>query len=453
MYFNTTEEEYLRIMNEENVDYDAVFRDSAKNLAKAVHLYYANSGCGEYGQYREYDRKWEGKLVDQEDVCKQVDAQKSTCDDYFRMFDGYFADHSYTGASLFSCAACGYRIRERSGKRRPVRYVRYRLGSDELLPLKYSDEQEKTVRGLQKYYRENPVVVPFWNEETESGDTRRIEPWRVRSMYESTKHGLYHLHPELVDVNDSGIESVLLCPYCSDSVKNVDADPLKRVPKFSIASGIDFGYYKRVGLTEPNLHEEVILGRVRAVIASYKIKSNMCGCRNMMRDKLQCNAILFCQEEFEKLSNMLNGQEMFDEKGLDLLLQIFLLDDKGQLDNLIRMAHGRADIMARPIVMVEWITVLIHVHIYYKDLQVPSWGEIIRRINRSNERILKDAVRVDGIQMNEVERNIGVDVAHVQQVDDGLASRFVSLDTGSDKVEADGGAVGVRVSCAIKPPE
>ena len=120
MYFNTTEEEYLRIMNEENVDYDAVFRDSAKNLAKAVHLYYANSGCGEYGQYREYDRKWEGKLVDQEDICKQVDAQKSTCDDYFRMFDGYFADHSYTGASLFSCGACGYWIREHLGKCRPV---------------------------------------------------------------------------------------------------------------------------------------------------------------------------------------------------------------------------------------------------------------------------------------------------------------------------------------------
>jgi hypothetical protein len=61
-----------------------------KNLAKAVHLYYANSGSGENGQYCEYNRKWEGKPIDQEDVCRQVDAQKSTCNDYFHMFNEFF---------------------------------------------------------------------------------------------------------------------------------------------------------------------------------------------------------------------------------------------------------------------------------------------------------------------------------------------------------------------------
>jgi hypothetical protein len=76
-------------------------------------------------------------------------------------------------------------------------------------------------------------------------------------------------------------------------MKNVNADPLKRIPRFSIAGGIDFGYYKHVGLTEPNLHKEIILGQVRAVIASYKVKSNMCGCCTMTRDKMQCNAISF----------------------------------------------------------------------------------------------------------------------------------------------------------------
>ena len=83
------------------------------------------------------------------------------------------------------------------------------------------------------------------------------------------EHGLFHLHPELVDINNNGMVSVLLCPYCRDSVKNVNADPMKRVPTFSIVSGINFGYYKYVGLMAPNLHKEIILGRVRAVFASY----------------------------------------------------------------------------------------------------------------------------------------------------------------------------------------
>jgi hypothetical protein len=236
------------------------FRDSAKNLAKAVHLFYANSGCGENGQYREYDRRWEGKLIDQEDICKQVEAHKSTCDNYFCVFDKFFSKHSYTNACLYSCGACGYRIRERLIDKRLVAYVRYWLGSDELLPLRYNEEQTGVMKDLQEYYKTKPVMVPHWDEKNKAAELREIEPWRVMSMYESRKHGFYHLHPELVDIDNAGTESVLLCPYCSDSVKNVNADPLKRIPRYSIASGVDFGYYKRVGLTEPNLHEEIILG-------------------------------------------------------------------------------------------------------------------------------------------------------------------------------------------------
>jgi hypothetical protein len=453
MRFDMTEEEYFKIMKEEGVDYDVVFQDSAKNLAKAVHLFYANSGCGENGQYREYDRRWEGKLIDQEDICKQVEAHKSTCDDYFRMFDKFFSEHSYTNACLYSCGACGYRIRERLIDKRPVTYVRYRLGSDELLPLRYNEEQTGVMKNLQEYYKTKPVMVPHWDEKNKVAELREIEPWRVMSMYESRKHGFYHLHPELVDVDNAGTESVLLCPYCSDSVKNVNADPLKRIPRYSIASGVDFGYYKRVGLTEPNLHEEIILGRVRAVIASYKIKSNMCGCRTMTRDKMQCNAILFCQEEFEKLSEMLNGHEMFDEKGLELLIHIFLMDDKGELDKLVHMACGRADILARPSVVAEWITVLIHVHVYYKDLEVPSAIEIMKRIDKTNNSILKKATRVDEVLINEVERTVGSDVAQVQQMDDGMEARFTPLDTGLGEDGLENKSVGVRVSCAIRPPE
>ena len=51
MRFDTTEEEYLGIMNADNVDYNAIFCDSSKNLAKAVFLYYGNSGCSKNGQY------------------------------------------------------------------------------------------------------------------------------------------------------------------------------------------------------------------------------------------------------------------------------------------------------------------------------------------------------------------------------------------------------------------
>jgi hypothetical protein len=168
---------------------------------------------------------------------------------------------------------------------------------------------------------------------------------------------------------------------------------------------------------------------------------------------MQCNAILFCQEEFEKLSEMLNGHKMFDKKGLELLIHIFLMDDKGELDKLVHMACGRADILARPSVVAEWITVLIHVHVYYKDLEVPSAIEIMKRIDKMNNSILKKATRVDEVLINEVERTVSSDVARVQQMDDGMEVRFTPLDTGLGEDGLENKSVGVRVSCAIRPPE
>ena len=114
------------------------------------------------------------------------------------------------------------------------------------------------------------------------------------------------------------------------------------------------------------------MARVLCIIASYKIRSNMCGRKTFTRDKIQKNAILFCQENIERLSNMLNGHEMFDEKGLELLIQIFLLDDKGHLDDLIKSAYGRLDMLARPWVVVQWIVVLVHVHPLYENLDIPN---------------------------------------------------------------------------------
>ena len=130
-----------------------------------------------------------------------------------------------------------------------------------------------------------------------------------------------------------------------------------------------------------------------------------------------------------------------------------MLDDKGELDNLVCMACGRADVLAWPSVVAEWITVLIHLHLYYKDIQVPSVFEIMERIEKTNNLILKNATRVDEVNINEVERMVGTDVAQVQQVDDGMEARFTSLDMGVDADNGENDTVGVRVLCAMKPPE
>jgi len=71
----------------------------------------------------------------------------------------------------------------------------------------------------------------------DDGHCTTIYPWQVCSVYESPNDTLYHLHPELVDVNEFGNASVHLCL--------IDMNKIKKncIPPFSIAAGIDFGHY------------------------------------------------------------------------------------------------------------------------------------------------------------------------------------------------------------------
>ena len=66
---------------------------------------------------------------------------------------------------------------------------------------------------------------------------------------------------------------------------------------------------------------------------------------------------------------------------------------------------------------------------------------------------MKNATRVDDTNVNKVERMVGSDLAQVQQVDDGGEGRFTSLDVGSEEENKQSGSGGIRVLCAIRPPE
>ena len=83
---------------------------------------------------------------------------------------------------------------------------------------------------------------------------------------------VYHLHPNLVDVDVNGQCYTYLCPTCKHSIFD-----LKQVPELSVANGQDFGSYRRLGLEEPNLHEQIILAKTRLYQVSVKIRSNAFG--------------------------------------------------------------------------------------------------------------------------------------------------------------------------------
>ena len=145
-----------------------------------------------------------------------------------------------------TCAVCGIRD--------PYRQNYSNIPLDSLQILKYT-EVEKLVR---KHEENIHVYIPV-----SEIDWKYVQPCLLRSCYKSLDGAYYHLHPEFV--NDR--EQATVCNDCLASLKK------NEIPKLSIANGIDFGDYNRIGLTKPNTFKLSIIGIVTAYFKIIKLTS------------------------------------------------------------------------------------------------------------------------------------------------------------------------------------
>jgi len=154
-----------------------------------------------------------------------------------------------------------------------------------------------------------------------------LQAWKVKSVYEARSGILYHLHPELVDIDEAGIESVRLCPTCLSKLKGKEKPPL------SIAAGIDFGYYWQLkDLEMPNLHESIILSLNKVVHVTIKISSNWRGHVNFGLNQSKAHVVLWPQTSVSNSLQDLNPRIVFDHDFLQQhsSVQYYFLDPIGK---------------------------------------------------------------------------------------------------------------------------
>ena len=131
--------------------------------------------------------------------------------------------------------------------------------------LKYNQEQKINLKNEMDY---PPVKIPIDSE----GRWKNIHIWKLKSVYinkENKESVFYHLHPELVHINEEKEKCTYLCNECYRQIIENE-----EIPELSIAAGIDFGHYKRIGLTFPNTFERTILALVRLYHKIMKISQN-----------------------------------------------------------------------------------------------------------------------------------------------------------------------------------
>jgi DNA polymerase III delta prime subunit len=358
-YFSLTEDGLDTLL----VDAKKAFSGIQQNPSLAVLLFYLNSGYYRFDQHKDYSKSTHEKDINVERIISEIDAEVLTEEETSEKLKSFFSCHSTLDCKLMSCGSCGLRMFERP--RDPIiSYERVPLSSPLMVPLLLDENGMKKLNLQKKEWGEKRIVIDS------HGTTARKDLWKIRSLFYTGNGKYFHLHPELVD-GRKGEEHTHLCKKCyGDLVKG-------NIPKLSVASGLDFGIGKRLGLAETNLHEQIIISRCRLFHATMKVSFGK-------GKRMACHAILFSHDAPDIAAELLSSQEMFDPERLCNTISIVLVDSKGQSDHHFRKLYGSNIVFARPWVIFQWLVVLQAINPRYHDLKIPEYSAIQWSINQAN---------------------------------------------------------------------
>ena len=407
------------------------FSEFEQNPETAVMLYHMNSGNNKFEALDDLDFEAGSETWDPETVqrlIKEIQDEVPTKAEQAEMLKNYFqaqgrggidgVDHQVEGlpetvdCHILTCGTCGVRHPQRGRQALSKVFLWELVGT----PFEYSPEDKVSWEAEKQ---ESPLRIPF----NANGDWKKVDTSKLRSAYDSVALGrTFHMHPEMV-VNKhkeqlDAKEFTFLCQDCL-KCKTQGSKP----PPNSIAAGVDFGDYERIGLVEPSLSELCLIARVRNYLNCVKVSDNkkVGSLTNYTVSKIRGHAIAFRHTApiiaslallFKKLPQ--NNEDCTTVT--DLLtdsLTVHLLGSKGKDDEIARLAIK--ELSARPFVVYQWLSVLQKTHRHYQhDPPLPPFQEFVPHIDNCNKALFENAEHISNKEVISAEKALGDDVSHVR---------------------------------------
>jgi len=283
--------------------------------------------------------RYNGEQINTESLQKEIHHEALTDQELGSLIKKFQNNHSYTDGNLYACACCGYRQLEQLEPK--IEYTCIKITDNEPL-LKVLHCNESQTRALHNEQQLCGLHIPS----DDNGHFTTIHPWKVWSVYQMTSGIFYHLHPELVDIDQFHNPSICVCPTCMTKLKK------KIIPPLSIAAGIDFGHYGWIkNLEMPNLHESIILSLNEVVHITIKITSN-CGRHvNFGLNCIKAHVILWPQTSVNNSLEQLNSNITLNNDYLKRhsSVKYYFLDPTGKhFYYMTKMAFSSSVLLPRP---------------------------------------------------------------------------------------------------------
>jgi len=328
-------------------------------------------------------------------------------------------------APLLSCACCGFRNLDATSTTRSYREVDIADDTIQRI-LKLRDEVDNedridaedscslhTLQRHRQLMEREPLSIPI----NDDGDTREVELWRLCSTWPSKKPDeleeqreylpdymfdkksggplYYHLHPEFVQEKVPGDPSqgytATICSECEKVIESGGTPDLP-YPRRSIAAGVDFGDFTRIGLEPLTERERQIISKIRHYLLFIKIESNTKDGRVIERgqSKIKGCGIYFDDDSTQVVSDLLS------KEGLNGNVSLQFVGPDGEYDALAAKVLGNPNVEGRAWVIYQWLKVLKGVNLHYEhDDELPHFNEVKTKVQAANKALIKDAERVD----------------------------------------------------------
>jgi len=311
-------------------------------------------------------------------------------------------------------------------------YQDFDLGTD-LDLLKMKDENRKKHDSRIEQGVGDPLILPV----NKAGKTKVFETWKAYSVWPQDRDWVietqqaynkeeseydenlfepnplfggkrlkcYHLHPEFVDEykKDNGKVGfkAKICSGCSTSISS------DTIPTRSIASGVDFGDYQRIGLEPLTLRERHIISKVRHYLNVIKIESNAGSLQSNHHSALKGCGIMFDHDSPQVVKKLLNPESINGD------VEIQFVGPNGEYDRLIAKAIKSANVSGRAFVIYQWLGVLNRINKWYKDDDpLPDFYEFEQTMDECNNDLVQRATRTASEDKINIARD---DIAGVRQ--------------------------------------
>lgn len=208
---------------------------------------------------------------------------------------------------------------------------------------------------------------------------------KVASVYKLSDDELYHLHPELV-VNGK----VKICPTCSSHF--IRSPP--RIPKLSLAAGVDFGMLSRLNLPPLTIIEELLISRSRIMVSLIKLVGPTA---NQRQTAKKSHVITFPQPEgatklaeLQRLNSSYNREIYPRCENMKEHLGICFLGSKLQYEALVPFKEIQ-DLQVRVDVVYQYLHLLKTINPLYHDIEIDESEAMKSAVGNISSQLLNDS--------------------------------------------------------------